>query len=639
MIGMIAQEVAQQPARLVFVPVAQRVSDRVHAYAQGARLDFAHDEPRSGRHVAALHDRARGEAHGDALGGACGAQAHVDARGPAREVGDARAHLLRLAATLGLDLDARAVGERVAARAAGLDHQEAAHRLGLVPQQQRLAPVDPHDPVHASVLVQIGRQHRPRDPGPVERPTGSGRQVEEALAGAPEQLRLLGHELRRIRGLLEGAAVDHEEVRTAVVVDLRPVAAPAHPPASGRAEPGLDRGVLEHEAVRELLEERVLLGLPVRDEDVEVQVQVRVADRQAHGPQRVGGARRVRDVLEGLPPTAPEERVVGDVVGHVDVLEAVPVQVREHGPQPASRGVVHAQLLGGLAEVPATVVDEQEVGCRQEGRGVERGRQALGAAPAGRGGHALVGHDVARHVQVEVAVPVGVAPAGARAEAVAAGAGALAHVHETEGPVVAQQERAPVAREEEVEVAVALHVAHRHAHAVQRRQERRALEAHAAQVAPDLGGGGGLRQRPRLHEDQVEQPVGVEVRRRQARTHVLAQLVRAYTREVAEAQGHGPEAGRRGRGGEQRRPVVRHAGHAPHGGRRRRASQQPGARESGASQHDEREGSPGEQASALGVHGPLSTRTTAVADPMSVIGARSWPSGLSMLSRAWLTLR
>lgn len=157
----------------------------------------------------------------------------------------------------------------------------------------------------------------------------------------------------RVGRRLEGAAVRDDEVLSAVAVEVGEGGPPADALQRDLAQPDHVGGVHEpngRPAVgwRPKVDEqgvvqRVLLGNPVRDEQIIVAVVVPVARCETHRAPVVCDERGVADVLEAFAGVVVED-VVRHVVGDVQVEPAVVVEVVPKGAQTAPGRVRHPDL-------------------------------------------------------------------------------------------------------------------------------------------------------------------------------------------------------------------------------------------------------------------------------------------------------
>jgi len=506
----------------------------------------------------------------------------------ARAQGTAQEEVARRHRDLGPD------AEGVGTLSAELDPQGAGpgRARGVVAEQAGGAVVRRDQEVLVPVAVEVAGHHAARGAGVSLTDQVLGGLLERAgLRGEEQVVGLTDADARRA---VVGArvAVRHVEVEVAVQVEVHQGRAPARDPDPCRSDPGCDGPVPDpraarapgHAPLQEVQVERVGLQLPVGEEDVLVPVGVDVRDGEAHAPPGVVHAGLERDVAEGAVPLVLEQDVRGHVVGDVQVLVAVPVEVPPHGlhaeagrvlrgvAHGARLGVVHAELLGHLLEREDALVEpvaQQLVALPREQVGQHLQRVLALDPPLRilRRHQARVVLQVARHVHVEVAVPVVVRGAGGRAPELQVGQ-QVARLAERAVPAPEQQAVATLIGEVEIEVPVAIGVEGERSHPRVAGSETGALarvpEAALAVAQEEAVGEGVLFGSPRaLDQHEVGMAVPVEVAPGCSRTHRRADVhLEVGTLQVhqldADLAGHVPQPRAAPRGSGLDRP----AGHA-----------------------------------------------------------------------------
>jgi hypothetical protein len=173
----------------------------------------------------------------------------------------------------------------------------------------------------------------------------------ELRAVVPEQEHRLGDEGERVVLLLERAAVGHGNVDPAVEVEVEEGASPPDHVRRDLSKVELAAlvPILEAAARHETLIQGVLLGDPVREEEVRQAVRraghvAGLGDRQPHRRPRVRGAGARGEIGEPgraarteLARQAAEEPVRRDIVVDVEVEPAVAVEIDERGGQAPAR--------------------------------------------------------------------------------------------------------------------------------------------------------------------------------------------------------------------------------------------------------------------------------------------------------------
>ena len=260
----------------------------------------------------------------------------------------------------------------------------------------------------------------------------------------------------------------------------------------------------------------------VGQQDVEVEIAVKVADVHAHPRLRAAeaaerGAEEQGFLAEGpVPPVHPEVVRLG-VVRHIEIEPSVAREVVAHHPETPGGERGDPRPPAHFPESSAAEVPVEEIGQSADVGGVAVVLPAVG----GVAGEVRVVVHVAGHEEVEPAVGVVVAEGRRSGPAVVPGGFPLGRLaaREPGGLAGVLEQRVPaVPGAEEIEVAVVVGVADRHPHSVRLRRRRpgarrRLPETEIAEVLEEPVGA-----RP-LHEVEVEVAVAVVVEEPEAGTH------------------------------------------------------------------------------------------------------------------------
>ena len=162
---------------------------------------------------------------------------------------------------------------------------------------------------------------------------------------------------------MEGVAVGDVEIEIAIVIVVKEVAAPTRVLPAGDRQLGARRIIIIELAA--LDEQRAVRH--IRDEDVGPPVPVYVAHNRTHrrNPLAVFAERQPqgRSFLdESALPSVFVVVVFHGIVGHVEVHEAVIIDVGRRSAHAASLGVMHARFLGHVGESTVAIIAVQRVG-------------------------------------------------------------------------------------------------------------------------------------------------------------------------------------------------------------------------------------------------------------------------------------
>ena len=159
--------------------------------------------------------------------------------------------------------------------------------------------------------------------------------------------------------------------------------------------------------------QRVRLHVEVRHAQVRVAVPIEVGQRQAHA--RFGpalpvhrGAREQGQVLERAVAPVPEQQVQRQVVRHIQVRPAVRVQIGEQHAEPLAVGIAETGGFRRVLEGAAAAVRVVPVALAEEERRVADLRFGIRPVPAAVQAVIRVVVEIAADVEIEVAVAVAV---------------------------------------------------------------------------------------------------------------------------------------------------------------------------------------------------------------------------------------
>ena len=178
-----------------------------------------------------------------------------------------------------------------------------------------------------------------------------------------------------------------------------------------------------------------------------------------------GSTRIVPDFLKGSVVLVVEEEVLRAVVGDVNVIPSVVVEIRRRHAHGAAHISADARLVGHIRKGSIAVIVIELIGFAlviQRSRIV--GRRVEGAILG-------VKLYIAAHKQIDTSILVVVQPGGADRPAVHLDAGLLGHIGKVAIAVVVIENRLSVAGHQQIDIAVVVIVGRRHRHSVHIRIE------------------------------------------------------------------------------------------------------------------------------------------------------------------------
>ena len=320
-----------------------------------------------------------------------------------------------------------------------------------------------HERIHFPVVVVVPKAGPPRRRPLAQHRAGIARHIRELAAPQPAKQRVL------LRNQVNQPAVKNQNVREAVVVEVVDARAPAHVLRIGLRDAGLGADIFKAHLAR-VVQQPVIV--PVGDPQVQQAAPFEIGKHRAHRRSGFsilseGRAGVVGHLLEGPVVLVVKEEVLRAIVGHVDVVPAVVVEIRRRHAHGAAHESADARLVRNVRKCSIAVVVIQLVGLAlviQRPRIIVRGiiRAILG-----------IELHIAADKQVHAAVLVVVQPGGADGPSVHLDARLLRHVGEVPVAVVVIQNGLAVPRHQQIDEPVVVKVRRRHGHRVEVRIQSR----------------------------------------------------------------------------------------------------------------------------------------------------------------------
>ena len=357
----------------------------------------------------------------------------------------------------------------------GADHQPMSPARGVISIESS-GPLDVADQqIDVAVAVNIPNGQAPRD---LNRRAQGGDRIMKQLKGAGPIVEIEEVGLGvAIPGRTDGRtwpgigphhpSVDHENVEITIQLGVEGGDAETGVRDAGRSQPTGAAGVLKPAAAASVAIQRVRLTRQVRHEEIDPRVVVQIGRDNTHS--RFGLTVNVQrhphdqgDIAESPVGLIQPELIGVPVVGNVDILPAVVVEVLADDPQPRGRHRRHPRPLAHVAERAIAVVMQQHIRDRRK-----RLRSAIDRSPrVVIAVIELVEVQVPCDIQVQPAVTIVVKEHGGTRPAVYGDARRVGDVLERPVSAIAVQPVPPIVGHIHVQITVVVDIADGDAHPV-----------------------------------------------------------------------------------------------------------------------------------------------------------------------------